>query len=292
MKMFICTRVRGPRMHTVKTGIPGLFDTHWIVDTDADRHALSRGYGVALGKIHVANPPHIPLTRVSWVRDWMCRAGGVVPLGEWVTVMDDNINHFTCLPDGHYHCEKQDFGGHEGRYWRAAYATPANPVRVRELMEEMAARCESAGTIYGGYVSENNYYWRPKHWRGPTGYVKTKAAVYKNDGSPWYPWEGCMFEDYLKSADVVARYGRIVINNYARPSNKYWEAGGIGSESERRQYLLHDVAELARRYPGLVGAHPEIPTNARFLLRTERQVESWRLANGYLSSPKTAESTP
>jgi hypothetical protein len=274
-------------MHVLSTGLLQQLDVEWVTDTDQDRERMARRAGIERYKIHVCNPPPIKPTPVSWVRDWACR--NLLDMGQWMVWLDDNVRKVQCIPQPHYNLAKIEFEGQESSYWRSLYHTEAPAPRVLRLLGELVQVCEKNGTIYGGFAPEDNYFYRAKHWRSPFGYVKTKLAVYKNDGSSWYPFEGCMFEDWYKSAEVVARYGSIVLNNYARPVNTYWEPGGIGSVDERRPCLVSNVKYIMALFPGLVGDNPKIPGHARFLLRTSKQLSQWRRVNGYLGQGEDGE---
>lgn len=282
MKLYICTRGHLPRIHTPGTGLTGKLETHWVTHTDAERGALLRHLGLSRRLVHCCNPPRFKHPPIAWMRNWVCE--NLAPRGRWMAWADDNIRRVVCVPPPHYKQERLDFDTDSAANWRILFHQEASPARIVALLEELTQKCEQEGTAYGGFAPEDNYYFRPRHWRVPTGYVKTKLAVYKNDGSTWYPFAGCMFEDFCKSVDVVTRYGCVVINNYARPENRYWEEGGIGSEESRRPHLLKNVAWLVKRYGGLVKRHPEVETNIQFALRTRRQVEQWREENGYAAT--------
>jgi hypothetical protein len=279
LKLYICTRAHLPRIHTPGTGLTSALETHWVTHTDEDRKRLKRHLGLSLSKIHACNPPKLGCPPIAWMRDWVCR--NLAARGKWMTWADDNIRKVVGVPGRHYEKERMDFETKNSKWWRKLYHTEADAPRIYLFLQELIAKCEELGTIYGGFAPEDNYYFRPRKWRTPTGYVKTKLSVYKNDGSTWYPFAGCMFEDFCKSVDVVARYGSVVINNFARPENRYWEEGGIGSEDQRRPHLLKNVAWLVQKYRGLVRQPAAIPTNIQFALRTARQVAAWRQENGY-----------
>jgi hypothetical protein len=284
MKLYVCTKAHLPRIHTPATGLTSVLDTTWIVHTDEDRGRLARHLAISPSSVHVANPPPLPgnCPPIGWIRDWVCK--NLAARGEWMAWADDNIRRVAVVSPEHYHAERLEFAGMPSHYWRAAYRHEAGPHTITMLLGELAAKCDAEGTIYGGFAPEDNYYFRPRKWRVPTGYVKTKLAVYKNDGSSWYPFDGCMFEDFVKSVDVAARYGAVVINNFARPENKYWEAGGIGAAEFRRPFLAQNVEWLMARYPGLVKRHKTIDTHVQFVPRTRKQLARWREENGYAAA--------
>jgi hypothetical protein len=287
VKLFVLTRVHGPRMHTIRTGLTKLLDTHWVVHTDADRVKLAHGWGVSIKKIYVANPPPDPLAPVAWLRDWTCRIQKLMPLGEWCVWADDNIRRLTCLPEPYYSEDRIDFKVRSSKEWRELYGREATPKRMVALLEDLAGRCQDQGTIYGGFGTQDNYFYRPRHWGGPATYVKTKLAVYRNDGSRWHYFDGCVYDDYCKTADVVARYGSVLVNNFARPENTLWEPGGFGSYQKRYPFMVQTVKEMLALWPGLLKQHSRGPADVTFAIRTRRRIDEWRRQHGYLEQSKT-----
>lgn len=278
MKIFIPTKCHQARMRAHEL----VDDFYFVVNSDRDREALRHQFNDQC-KILVSNIPDsiTGVGRICWIRDWLYRE--VVAVGEWSLTIDDNVGRISRVEDEYYHEDRIRFGDYflTAAEWREIYNHTCTKPEILQLAEELVARCEATGTIFGGLAPEDNYFYRGSHWR-TRGYVKCKFAAYKNDGSSWRPFAECMFEDYVKSVDVVTRYGSVVINNFARTHNPYWEEGGIGSYEERYPHLLINAEWLKTQYPGLIVQYKDIPTHVTFGVRSEKQLLQWRKEHGYL----------
>jgi hypothetical protein len=77
--------------------------------------------------------------------------------------MDDDIEHLCVVPDPWY--DEEELPVQEDKAFRARYATPAGPQRIANLLAEWQWRAEEAGAHLVGPASNDNFYFRGKHWR-------------------------------------------------------------------------------------------------------------------------------
>lgn len=278
MRVIIPTRAHVARMHTHDLFRPE--DVTFVVASqhDADQlptrghrsEVVITGLSTQLGGIH----------SVAQTRDWISQ--NLLEEGEWALLCDDNIRQLTCVADPFYRYERLSglLYSKSSSEWREIFSHPVDDPMV--LAEEIRSKCEEVGTIFGGLSGEDNYFYRTTKW-SMYSYTKTKFAVWRNDRSlSWSPFDGCMFEDFVMTAQVVAKYGCVANNRFARMHNPYWEAGGIGSFEERRPHLERNVEWLLAKFPGLLKQYKDQRHAVTFAMHGRKQVDNWRRAHGYL----------
>lgn len=210
-------------------------------------------------------------------------AFSLVQEGEWFVGMDDNILRLTQVRDDFYSgdvIDQEVAPPKPAKTWRDVYRIGAS-WRLEALVEELIAKCEEYGTIYGGFASMENPFFRQRKWSS-VRFVKSKLFVMKRTAGVW--WESEYAHDSLMSAYVVAHFGKVAVNNWVHPEHKMYEAGGLGHVSARRRNGLDDSLELAcAMYPGLV-AHAKRGKNTalRFLLTNPESVNRWRVERGFV----------
>jgi hypothetical protein len=91
-----------------------------------------------------------------------------------------------------------------------------------------------------------------------------------------------MFEDFVMTAQVIAKYGCVANNRFARMDNPYFEPGGIGSYADRHDAMMHDCAWLVEHYPGLVKYYKDKKCAVTFKLHTQKAINAWRISHDYL----------
>jgi hypothetical protein len=260
-----------------------------VVDNIWQSHSV-QGAGVPADRIEICDKPDdLGQDGIAWKRQWI--EDELVPQGEWYVTLDDNVSGWTWLPEPWCHFRSIDFQLTEptlegsvdsgGKTWRQLYDTPCPFPVVVEQWQELIAKCEEAGTWFGGFAIENNYYFRGRKWQ-TAGYVRTSNAVVKNTGLPFYYWPGAMQEDFCRSVDVVARTGSVLVNRFLKVQKPPFEAGGIGSFAERLPNLKACSEELMRRYPGLLKHNKGQEYQLTFALRTRPSIDRWRKEHGYL----------
>jgi hypothetical protein len=265
------------------------WDPTFICDT-AEQRASLISLGVARSAIAVTGNPQTDITGVSRARDYAARL--VIPRGEWAVWIDDNVYSITGLPVK-YSTDTVDPQSPPPIWhatWRAAFDAQLNPVALADHVQDTIARAEAEGTIYAAFANENNYYFRLNKWQ-LYGYCRTQLALYKNDGSTWFPFNTMMFEDAYKSLDVIARYGCVVINRHVKAVKAQFQPGGIGSFNGRLPHLQENCRRLVKMYPGLVqltgdgsqyGMQGARDFHIKLVKRARSTVNRWRLSHGYV----------
>lgn len=271
MKCFIPTRATD-RLRSHRLAQKYGWDYYMICDTWEQAKRLHDRFDIPTGRIRcISTPTGLGQCSVAWVRNYV-EQNYATP-GEWHIWMDDNVQAIQCLPSPHLHPERLDLESTliidgEPMSWRRAFEHEASICDIDILLTDTIAKAESLGTIYAGISDNSNILWRIRKWQY-FGYVLTRFALYKNDGSSWYPddFPTLMQEDLYKSIDVIARYGCVLINRYARSVKEWHEAGGIGPHELRLPNIRENNIELVRRYPELVGYRDGTPDKLRFKRR-------------------------
>jgi hypothetical protein len=278
MRVIIPTRAHLPRVRTHLLFDPD--DLTFVVESEVARDRLCRildreGYRIEISGIR--NSDH-GMSTISKIREWISQS--LLGDGEWAILADDNIERLTKVSGEYYELERlgHRLWEHHSWDWRKIFNVAANPVA---LAAELRLKCKELGTIYGGLAAEENYFYRTTKW-SRCSYTKTKFAVFKNDRSLSWVNFPTVIEDFVMTAQVIAKYGCVANNRYARAHSPYYEAGGIGSAEERRPLLEDTVAWLVSKYPGLVKQYKDQKHAATFAIHTEKSIEQWRKQHGYL----------
>jgi hypothetical protein len=282
MRTLIVTRAHFPRMRSHR--LFGSDEFTFVVGTPEEADLLVKV--LPHSRIIV---PDDPIRRedhgvgtVAQIREFISQQ--VLDDGEWATLVDDNVDVLTCVHPWFYDQPRLRFdeSPYTSKEWREFYSTPVTMSDRRRIVDELIDKCIEEGTIYGGFASEDNYYFRASKW-SLASYIKTKFAVFRNDRSlSWTPFPGCMFEDMVMTAQVVAKYGCVVANRFVRMHNPYYEPGGIGSEQERIPHLRENCRWLVNQFPGLIKYREGYDWQVQFAIRTRKRINEWRRANGFL----------
>lgn len=284
MQCFTVTEGRPNRFRVLKLIEHYGWEPTFVCDTPLQKKRLAL-LGVPKNRIVVSDvPKDAGITGVSRARDFVVRE--LMPHDEWCIWIDDNLQAVTGIPYS-ISLDRLDFN--DGRDWRKLFKLPVRPRTLERQIEETIDRAEELGTIFAAFANEDNFFFRSNKWQ-LFGYCRTQFALYKNDGSTWYPFDGMMFEDGYKSVDVVARYGCVLINRHVKADKPMFERGGIGSFDKRLPHLQHNCRKIAEQFPGLVklaGNSNQYGSEARdfhikFAKRSLNTVAEWRKANGYL----------
>ena len=210
-------------------------------------------------------------------RNW---AFSLVPPNKWFIGMDDNIQALHKVRDDYYGSKviDQTTSPVNATSWRQVYRTVATH-DVIELVEELIQRCKRNETVYGGFASMENPFFRLRKW-SDVRFVKSKFFVMLN--VPGLKWGGGNYaHDSWMSAYVVAKYGRIVVNNWVNPVHKMYEQGGLGHGKERRVELDPMLDDICAQFYGLVARGRGENTALRFLLTNPESIRKWRQSNPY-----------
>jgi hypothetical protein len=281
----ITSKAHIPRMRAHKILLENDYDNFVVVVDNAEQASRCiHEAGIPIERIHQTGKPADlpPQDGIAFARQYI--EDHIVPRGEWYVSLDDNVGGWTWLPYPWQELSHIDFSVKpdtpEPTTWRKLYETPCSFPVVVAAWENLIHRCEFQGTQAGGFAIETNYFYRGTKWQR-LGYVRAQNAVWKNTGLPFYYWRGAMLEDFIRSVDVVARCGSVLINRFVKPQKQFFEAGGIGTFEERRPNLVACSNEILARWPGLTRQNKGQDYQLTFALRGSR-LDDWRRTHGYL----------
>lgn len=285
MKCFIVTKGDPLRLRVQKVVDFYTLDPTYCCDTKKQRASLMN-VGIPKSQIVITDVgKKSGIQGVSRARDFVCRE--VMEKGEWSLWIDDNVEMITGLKHK-LSKPKLDFSD-ASVDWREEFDKAVSRKDFYRYLKESIARAEDVGSIFCGFATGNNYFFRANKWQD-FGYCRTQLALYKNDGSSWFPFESMMLEDMYKSIDVVCRYGQVVINRHMKPVKPQFESGGIGSFKKRLPHLKDNCKRLMELYPGLLkyqgngkqyGMKDETHFHVTFAKISPNTVNQWRKENGY-----------
>lgn len=201
----------------------------------------------------------------------------LVKKGEWFITMDDNISGFTGVQPDLYH--EKFLPTQTDPSLRSVFEHEYSASEILKLFELDREACLKIGSRYAGFATVPNFYFRSKKYRY-VGYIISKAAIICNDGIDYDPELEAM-EDFGFCAEHLLTFGRVLINNFLKPTAGHYEKGGIGTYEERLPRKIQDCVYLMNKYPGLFryktkkGCHPQAELQFRFTNLS--QLEKWRV---------------
>lgn len=255
------------RMHTMR----------WL-DHQRLAYRVFTHYRADAERIHAACRGQVTATGLADLVENRNAALAEVPIGEWFIGMDDNIQSITRVRDDYYHGDfiDQEQDPRNAKTWRQVYRTDATH-ELLDLAEQLISACEAYGTIYGGFASMENPFFRQRKWSA-VRFVKSKLFVMKNvEGLRW--GGGNYAHDSWMSAYVVAKFGAVAVNNWVHPVHKMYESGGLGHGRDRRPHLDPALDQICDQFKGLVARGRGENTALRFLRTTPASVRQWQNDN-------------
>lgn len=186
---------------------------------------------------------------------------------EWVFIVEDNILEVTGvkgLPDLDE---------------RKSFQYKFSPQDVLCVVNEDIKQAEKIGAVLGGYASNENHFFRTKHYR-EVGFVWGKMCYFKNVKLPWDHSQREM-QDYVHTANVLKHYGRVFINNWLYAKSKRFEGVGGSPAYEARvrgkqlasKYLVEEFDGLfaMNHRPGLA-----VGSEVKMRMHSVKQIDIWR----------------
>lgn len=208
-------------------------------------------------------------------RNFICEE--LVKRNEWYIGMDDDIQGINTVCKEVWDRGKVEMSEKPPRgykTWRQAYRVLATPQRVMRAFEILRDRMEYMETIYGGFASIENPFFRTRKW-SEVKHVRSNVYVAKNTRE--YPWHGKCGHDTCRTVETVARYGCVGMLNYVHALHKPYVEGGLGDREWREPILMKHFKQLVEAYPGLVklveynhGSH------VRMIRTTKRSCLQWK----------------
>lgn len=275
MKIYVVSAGHVDRLHTFKLFERlGITDYEVVTDTRAMANAVTSAANPK--RVHVTGARGV-LSARQYINSKLAREN------EWFLGVDDNIRVLNVVHARYYaqpSIAQANAPAAPFKSWRQVYRTAITTAwQVECLVDELVQRCEKRGTIYGGFASMENPFFRQKKW-SYFRFVKTKFFVMRNRNITWAG--GNIAHDSYMSAHIVAAYGSVVVNNFMHPAYKMYEAGGLGTRAERTG-LDDELRRICTKYPGLVDIGRGANTALRFIRHSETSVHRWRVEHGYES---------
>lgn len=197
--------------------------------------------------------------------------------GTWHVQMDDDIEHLYVVADPYY--DEEELPVQEDKAYRARFATPAGPRRIANLLAEWQWRAEEAGAHLAGPASNDNFYFRGRHWR-TVGFIPGTFQLIRR-GALNFPTHNGIEDMYFTALHLEA-HGAVLIDNYAYPQAGHYRNPG-GTEAydgpwrvERRR---RDYQDIMARFPGLWRWQQKPPpeeVNLTMRLHSPAQIRQWR----------------
>lgn len=166
---------------------------------------------------------------VGKVRKWIM--DNLVEENEWICMMDDNVEFITAL----------DESGNE---------TVGDGVHFWSWVEAHARMADDVGARLVGVAVVDNPFFRKKHYRD-IGFVRGKIMLIKKTAGINFDPHLYSKEDYDFTAQNLAKFGRVLIDNWIYPVAKSYQAGGCGPKPVRAAADIEAAKILMQRYPFL-----------------------------------------
>ena len=200
----------------------------------------------------------------------------------WYIGMDDNIQEFQTVAKEFISKERLETAAPLGRAnWRGVFNKTASPKDYIDYLHVLTAVCRLRGTVYGGVATMENPFFRGGKRYAFRRFVKSKVFVM--DAKPQLQFKHALCHDSYMTAQVIAKYGSVVVDQRLFYKAKWYERGGLGSRQAREQAgLLGQLDECVAEFPGLVGLGKGKNTALRVLRFTDASVDAWRQEHGYL----------
>ncbi len=198
--------------------------------------------------------------------------------GDWFAFMDDNITAFTAFPEPYYSKETNNFKNNRNLVLRRKIEkNEIDIVDLQKKFKECVRKAEEIGVGYITFSPQSNWWFRSAKWR-TVGYAINKMAISKVDKVK-YDMNVRVIQDYALTAMNLARYGKLLINNYIYPVAGHYQKGGIGTYEERLPRKIIECKYLMDKYPEMFRYKQKAgcPPNAELQLRffKEAQVQKW-----------------
>jgi hypothetical protein len=198
----------------------------------------------------------------------------------WYLGLDDNIQEFTMVADEYMRKEKL-LTNDTTTKWRKFYNVVCTPQEYIDSLDDLGEICEQRRTAYGGVATMENPFFRGGKRHAFRRFVKSKVFVM--DATPQLQFKHAMCHDSYMTAQVIAKYGCVVVDQRLFYKAKWYERGGLGSRQAREQAgLLEQLDACVTEFPGLVGLGKGKNTALRVLKCTDASVDRWRREHGYL----------
>lgn len=277
MKIFVPTTANLERFCINKTLEGSHLTPTYVANTDEQVFRLMR---------HLPGTPiyNAGVTGVAKVRDFIHR--NFVRTGEWYVMMDDNLKGLRGLEEEPwYNEERLDFDIIED--WRERFADPVPSSRFAALITELIQVAQQNDTIFAGFSTEGNYFFRPRKWQR-LGVVCGALCVVKKVSEDFWDPGIYYLDDLAATVQTVARHGSVLVNRWITIDKEFYQPGGSGTRDVRLEKQIADAHRIMQDYPGLVKPPRQGLENAgghlSFAITNHKQLQTWRSEHGYVNS--------
>lgn len=276
MKIFIPSKGRSQTITTHTWLDSDSVSYNIVLHNEQEKADYLKNKSIDPKRIIVSGMPFgLPIQR-QWIVEHLCN-----PM-EWVIFLDDNISGFTRAQDDYYdkdYLGKKDSLDFENKKFRQILSHEITPREFLHLCLEMMEIGDRNRAFLCGFATTDNPYFRLHKFKF-YGYVIGKALLRKKTIIK-YPVNWFCQEDYHDMAEHLLHFGKVLINNFVRPTSKHYQEGGIGNYDSRLPHKIELNRKLLYKYPGLFRYNKKVgcPLEAEIILRlnTETQIEKWRL---------------
>ena len=261
---------------------PGLISTHLLLEAEGIDYRIV--LADELQKIEYLKNPSIVADKiivahikpgVALVRNWILEH--LVIDGEWYMTMDDNITGFEKVVPEHYDKEAIAVKTLPPVVSKDMFNASCSAKEFMYAVEDTVKKADEIEAKYCTFASTDNPFFRGNKWR-TVGYGLSCVALIKKSHLRFNIQIRAM-DDYGFTAQNLVEFGKILVNNFARPVKKHYQPGGIGTYDERVMTKIADAQYLMYKYPGLFRYNKKSGTNplAEIVLvpNTPDKLEKW-----------------
>lgn len=168
---------------------------------------------------------------------------------EWVVFADDNIDYIYGLNNKlskyltYPNKNKDDWG-------------EIDSVQFKKRTEDLIRQAEKINAHLIGFLTTDNYFFANKKYK-QYGFCHGKLTLWHKDKN--FKFENMFalaLDDFHNTARHLVEYGVVLINDYMHPKAKYFQAGGIGGKTARKEIRKRDIRILKVLYPNLIVDKP------------------------------------
>ena len=265
MKFFIPSYGRA---ETIKTHVwlPD-HDVKIVLHNELEKEKYLEAGRVPEDKIIVSNTPLGIAHQRKFIWD-------SVEEGEWLCMLDDNIEYFTAVGEPHY--SQDELPVKEDKSLRNVFERKIDFFEFQHIIEDTLKEADRVGARMAGFASNPNFFFRGKKFRH-VGFILGKTMLFKKNNFVQWDTNIQVKEDYQMTAENLFHFGCVVINNFAIAKYKHYQKGGCGTFNEREQKLKEASEYLVEKYKGLF-RYKKSTDNAEIQVcfKTRKQVENWR----------------
>lgn len=217
-------------------------DVHIVTHDQHDKLWYDQNLELSHCTIHKSDQPRGIAYQRNWILDNLAEDG------EWVAMMDDNIRWFERIAAPFYFQEKTDVRlARNAPLWRKIYRRFSPWFEMTKVFQECIDRAESIGAHFIGFATNDNPYFRYQKWY-THAFVMTKMCLIKKS-TLRFDTAYRAKDDVEFTARNLQRFGKVLVNNFARAEAFHLQPGGIGNQKVRLAATIQEAKRLTETYP-------------------------------------------